>query len=174
VEEFSKQSSYVLETCSNKFIQTQHDARICCYCDYQIYEDDIGEEVAHMKEKRNACKVLLQKTEIRRSLGRYRHTCKANISRKKRVNDLFKLSRHQLRTVVAFLMGHAPVKKHLNSMGLFDGSRNCRFCKAEAERMYRIICCCEVLAHQCYNFFVKFFAKPKYISTASLKDMCLL
>jgi hypothetical protein len=35
--------------------------------------------------------------------------------------------------VVAFLTGHAPVKKHLNIMGLFDGDPNCRFCKLETE-----------------------------------------
>jgi hypothetical protein len=34
----------------------------------------------------------------------------------KRAEDLFKLSRYQLRTVVAFLTGHASVKKHLNIM----------------------------------------------------------
>jgi hypothetical protein len=74
--------------------------------------------------------------------------------------------------VVAFLTGHAPVKKHLNIMGLFDGDPNCRFCKLETETAYHIICCCEALARQHYNIFGKFFAEPKDISTASLKDLC--
>ena len=48
--------------------------------------------------------------------------------------DLLKL-RHQLRTVVAFLTGHAAVKKHLNTciVGLFDGDQDYRFCKMESE-----------------------------------------
>jgi hypothetical protein len=37
---------------------------------------------------------------------------------KKRAEHLLKLSRHQLRLVVALLIGHAPVRKHLNIMGL--------------------------------------------------------
>jgi len=31
------------------------------------------------------------------------------------------------------LMGHVPVKKHLNSMGLLDGNVDCRFCKVDTE-----------------------------------------
>jgi hypothetical protein len=50
---------------------------------------------------------------------------------KKRTEDLLKLSRLQLRMVVAFLMGHALVKKFLNIMGRFDGDPNCRFCKLQ-------------------------------------------
>jgi hypothetical protein len=60
---------------------------------------------------------------------------------KKRADDLLKLSRHQLRLVVAFLTGHAPVRKHLNIMGLFDGDPTCRFCRSETETVYHIICC---------------------------------
>jgi hypothetical protein len=74
--------------------------------------------------------------------------------------------------VVAFLTVYAPVKKHLNIMGLFDGDPNCRFCKMETETVYLSICCCEVLARQRYNLFGKFFVDPKVISTASLKDLC--
>jgi hypothetical protein len=82
-----------------------------------------------------------------KNLPGYRHG-KHFISRlrKKRADDLLKLSRHQLRMVVAFLTGHAPVNKHLNIMGLFYGDPNCRFCKLETETSYLIICCCEALA----------------------------
>jgi hypothetical protein len=52
---------------------------------------------------------------------------------KKRSEGLLKLSRHQLRLEVAFLIGHAPVRKHLNIMGLFDGDPTCRFCRSETE-----------------------------------------
>jgi hypothetical protein len=93
---------------------------------------------------------------------------------KKIAEDLLKLGRHQLRMVVAVLTGHASVRKHLNIMGLLDGDPTCRFCRMETETAYHIICCCEVLAHQHYNFFGKLFAEPKDISTASLKDPCLL
>jgi hypothetical protein len=73
---------------------------------------------------------------------------------------------------VALLMGHAPVRKHLHIMGLFDGDPTCRFCRMETETVYHIICCREALAHQRYNFFGKLFAEPKDISIASLKDPC--
>jgi hypothetical protein len=36
-----------------------------------------------------------------------------------------------------------------------------------------IICCCEALARQRYNVFGKLTAEPKYISTASVRDLCL-
>jgi hypothetical protein len=80
---------------------------------------------------------------------------------------------HHLRKVVAFLTGHAPVKKHLNIMGLFDGDPNCRFCNLETETAYHIISCCKALAHQRYNIFGKFFAEPKDISMASLRPVSL-
>ena len=51
--------------------------------------------------------------------------------RKKRANDLLKLSRHQLQIVVAILMGHASVR-NLYIMGLF-GDPTCRFCRMETE-----------------------------------------
>jgi hypothetical protein len=71
------------------------------------------------------------------------------------------------------LMGHAPVRKPLHIMGLFDGDLTCRFCRMETETVQHIICCCEVLARQFYNFFGKLFAEPKDISTASVRDLCL-
>jgi hypothetical protein len=92
---------------------------------------------------------------------------------KRRAYDLHKLSRYQPKMVVAILMGHAPVRKHLHIMGLFNGDPTCRFCRTETETMQHIICCCEVLARQHYNFSGKLFAKPKNIRTASLKDLCL-
>jgi hypothetical protein len=49
--------------------------------------------------------------------------------RKKRVDDLLKLSRHLLKMAVAIFTGHAPVRKHLVIMGLSDGDPTCRFCR---------------------------------------------
>jgi hypothetical protein len=44
------------------------------------------------------------------------------------------LSRHQLSMVMAILTGHAPVRMHLRTMGLFEGDPACRFCRQEAEQ----------------------------------------
>jgi hypothetical protein len=79
---------------------------------------------------------------------------------------------HQLKMVVVILTGHAPVRGHLYTMGLFDGDPTCRFCRKET--VQHIICCCEVLAHQRYNVFGNPFVEPKDISTASVRDLCLL
>jgi hypothetical protein len=75
--------------------------------------------------------------------------------------------------VVAILTGHAPVRRHLNIMGLFKGDPTCRFCRKEIETVQHIICCCKALARQCYNVFGNLFVEPKDISTASARDLCL-
>jgi hypothetical protein len=92
---------------------------------------------------------------------------------KRTAEDLIKLNRHQLKMAVGIVMGHAAVRKQLHIMGLFDGDPTCRVCRMETETVQHIVCCCEVLAHQCYNFFGKLFAEPEDISTASLKNLCL-
>ena len=89
---------------------------------------------------------------------------------KKRADDL---CRHQLKMVVAILTGHAPVRRHLHFMGLFDGDQTCRFCRMETETVQHIICCCEALARQRYNVFGKLIAEPKDISTTSVRDLSL-
>jgi hypothetical protein len=88
------------------------------------------------------------------------------------VRKELKLSRHQLRLVVAILPGHAPVRKHLHIMGLFDEDPTCRFCRLEIETVHHIICCREALARQRYKFSGNLFTEPKDISMASLKDLC--
>jgi len=93
---------------------------------------------------------------------------------KKRADDLLKLSRHQLKMVVAIFTGHAPVRSHLYIVGLFDGDPTCRFCRMEAETVQHIICCCEASARQRYNVFGRLIVEPKDISTASVRDLCLL
>jgi hypothetical protein len=40
---------------------------------------------------------------------------------RKRADDVLKLGRHQLKMVFAFLTGHAPVRKHQRTIGLFEG-----------------------------------------------------
>jgi hypothetical protein len=75
--------------------------------------------------------------------------------------------------IVAILMGHATVRKHLRNMGLFEGDPTCRFCRKEAETAKHIICGCEALAHQRYKIFGYPFVEPKHISTASVRNLCL-
>jgi hypothetical protein len=84
-----------------------------------------------------------------------------------------KLSRYQLKMVVAILTGHAPVRKHLRTMGLFEGDPTCRFCMKEAETMQHIICCWEALACQRYNVFGILDVEPTDIRIASVRDLCL-
>jgi hypothetical protein len=93
--------------------------------------------------------------------------------RKKRADDLLKLSRYQLKMVVVILTGHAPARGHLYTMGLFDGDPTRRFCMKETETVQYIICCCEALARQRYNIFGNRLVEPKDISTASVRGLCL-
>jgi hypothetical protein len=92
---------------------------------------------------------------------------------KKRAGDMLKLGRQQLKMAVAILTGHAPVRGHLRTMGLFSGDPSCRFCKMENETVQHITYCCEGLARQRYNILGKSPVEPKDISTASLRDLCL-
>jgi hypothetical protein len=92
---------------------------------------------------------------------------------KKRADDLLKLSRHQIKTTVAILTGHAPLRGYLRTMGLFSRDPSCRFCRMETETVHQITCCCEALARQRYNIFGKPLLEPKDISTATLRDLCL-
>jgi len=75
--------------------------------------------------------------------------------------------------VVAILTGHAPVRRHLYNMGLFDGDPTCRFCRMDTETVQHIICCCKALARQRYNVFGKLTVEPRDISSASVRDLCL-
>jgi hypothetical protein len=74
---------------------------------------------------------------------------------------------------VAIHTGHAAVRGHLRTMGLFNGDPSCRICRVETETVQHITCYCEVLARQRYNIFWKPFVEPKDMSTASLRDLCL-
>jgi hypothetical protein len=74
---------------------------------------------------------------------------------------------------VAIFTGHAPVRGHLYTMGLFDGDPTCRFCRKETETMQHIMCYCEALARQRYNVFGNITVEPRDVSTASIRDLCL-
>jgi ferredoxin-thioredoxin reductase catalytic subunit len=73
--------------------------------------------------------------------------------------------------VVAILTGHAPVRKHLRTVGLFEGDPTCRLCRKEDETVQHIVCRCEMLARQYFNVFGNLVVKPKDISTASIRDL---
>ena len=75
--------------------------------------------------------------------------------------------------VVAILTGHAAVRGHLYTMGLFDGDPTCRFCRKENETAQHAICCCKALDRQRYNVFGNPLVKPKDISRVSVRDLCL-
>jgi hypothetical protein len=85
---------------------------------------------------------------------------------------LHKQCQHKV-MVFAILTGYAPVRKHLCTMGLFEGDPTCRFCRKEVETVQHIVCGCEALAHQRYNVFGCPFVEPKDISTASVRNLCL-
>jgi hypothetical protein len=123
---------------------------------------------------RLGCIRKLQQYSAWRDLSGHRHG-KLFIGRpcKKRADDLLKLSTHQLKMVDVILTGHVPMRRHLYIMGLFNGDPTCRSCRMETVTVQHIICCCKVLARQRYNVFEKLTAKPKDISTASVRDLCL-
>jgi hypothetical protein len=74
---------------------------------------------------------------------------------------------------VAILTGQGPVRRYLQTMGLFSGDPSCRF-RMETETVQHITCCCEALARQGYNIFGKPFLEPKDISTVTLRDLLSL
>jgi hypothetical protein len=92
---------------------------------------------------------------------------------KKRADDLLKLNRHQLKMIVVILTGHAPVRLHLHTISLFEGDTSSRYCRKEAETVQHIICRCEALACWHFNVFGNLVVEPKYISTASVTNLCL-
>jgi hypothetical protein len=91
---------------------------------------------------------------------------------KKRADDLIKLDRHQLKLAVAILTGHAPVRGHLRTIGLFDGDASYRFCGMETETVQHLVCRCEALSHQRYNVFGELILESKDVCTATVTDLC--
>jgi ferredoxin-thioredoxin reductase catalytic subunit len=92
---------------------------------------------------------------------------------RKRADNLLKLGRRHLKMVVAILTGHAARRKHLRTMGLFEGDPTCRFCRKEAETVQHIVCYCEALVRQHYNVFGSLVVELTDICTASVRDLCL-
>jgi hypothetical protein len=91
----------------------------------------------------------------------------------KRADDLLNLIRHQLKMVVTILKGHAPVRTHIPTTGLFGGYPTCRFCRKEAEPVQHVICRCETLARRLFNVFGYPVIETRDTSTASVRDLCI-
>ena len=77
---------------------------------------------------------------------------------KKPQNEIHKwiinLRKPQLRTLVGAITGHCGLEDHLFTLGLAP-DRLCRFCRADAETAYHIICLCPNFAPQRLLNFIK-------------------
>jgi hypothetical protein len=103
----------------------------------------------------------------------HNHLVMIKLCCKVRADTLLKLNRSQLRMITAVYTGHAPVRGHLFTIGLFCGDPICRCCGMETETVQHIVCRCEALARKRYDVFGKLIIEPKDISTASIRDLCL-
>jgi len=92
---------------------------------------------------------------------------------KKRADDLLKQDRYQLKLIAGILTGHAPVRSHLQTIGLYDGDPSCRFCGLETETVQHLVCYCEALSRKHFNAFGELTIEPNVISTATVRDLCL-
>jgi hypothetical protein len=92
---------------------------------------------------------------------------------KKRAVDLLKLDRHQLKLIAGILTGHATVRGHLRTIGLYDGDPSCRFCGLETETVQHLVCYCEALSRKRFNAFGELTMEPNVISTDTVRDLCL-
>lgn len=85
-----------------------------------------------------------------------------------RAELLLKTSRNQLRVITGFLTGHAPVKGHLHTMGLFHGDLSCRLCNREPETVNHILHDCEALDRRRQTLFGDIEMTPKLYGTHPL------
>ena len=60
-------------------------------------------------------------------------------------NSLLHLERKRLRRAIALMTGHGSFRKHLQTVGLFQGDPICRLCKQDIETAKHILFECEVL-----------------------------
>jgi hypothetical protein len=77
----------------------------------------------------------------------------------KRVRELLKMDRNQLRWVVGLLTGHCHLKGHLFKLGLSCGP-TCERCREEDETATHVLCECEALAHRRLRHLGKYFMEP--------------
>jgi hypothetical protein len=77
----------------------------------------------------------------------------------RRMKDLLKLNRDQLRWVVELFTGHCRLKGHLFKLGLTDDPI-CERCLEEYESATHILCDCEAVAHVRFCHLGQFFMEP--------------
>jgi hypothetical protein len=90
--------------------------------------------------------------------------------RKRAADLLVKVSQHQLKTAVAVLTEHASVRKHLRTVGLFEGDPTCRLCRKEADSAACNVLL-RVLVRQRFDGFGNLVLETKDIRTASVRDI---
>jgi hypothetical protein len=77
----------------------------------------------------------------------------------RRMKDLLKLNRDQLRWVVGLLTGHRHLKGHLFKLGLTDDPI-CERCLEEDKSATHILCDCVAVAHVGFYHLGRFFKEP--------------
>ena len=65
--------------------------------------------------------------------------------------QILSLRRPYLRTMMALLIGHCALRKHMNRMGIFTGNHKCRLCGLAEETAWRVIRECEPLRLRRYQ-----------------------
>jgi hypothetical protein len=90
---------------------------------------------------------------------------------RKRADNLLRLSRCQFKMVVANFTGHAPVRKHLRTMGLFEGTLPAASAGRRPKQHSTLFAA--AMARQHYNVSGSLEVELTDIHTASVRDICL-
>jgi hypothetical protein len=77
----------------------------------------------------------------------------------RRIKDLLRLNRDQLRQIVGLFTGHSHLKGHLLTLGLTDDPTSER-CLKEYYSATHVLCDCEAIAHLRFRYLGQFFMKP--------------
>ena len=119
----TKIPSFFQSTLSQKL--TFHDENLLHLSVYSITE--VNSAVPPLSLRCNILRDWIDLPGLRHGKLFIGRTCK------KRTYDLLKLSRHQIKMVIAIYTGNAPLWGHLFTMGLLDGDPICRFIR-DADR----------------------------------------
>lgn len=84
---------------------------------------------------------------------------------KKLAEELLKLNRNQLRTVIGLLTGHCALKGHLQKIGTYNEDPRCRLCNKGIETAYHIICECEAMDRKRQTVYGQARLSPQEIMT---------
>lgn len=107
-----------------------------------------------------ACKQVIREWTKRKHLDHWNNTPKQDIGKRliqkvseKIISEFTSLDRSKLRKVVGFVTGHFHFRKHMRTMGVWEGSPLCRLCGGEDETSQHIIFNCEAMNLYRYNIF---------------------